>query len=182
MLNLLILLKLSTCNLLKNHIFEAISEMGNGLKFYTGLMVVYFAILCGMILMISIAFYIKAYGEMIEAGVAWETLQFLVPLFALGCMIGSVLLYQNKTYHIPTESPLSEKLNKYRTAFIIRLALLEAPLLLSAIALILTGQEVFTFISVILIANCLAIYPRKNQIAESLSLNQQEREQFFTTN
>ncbi len=176
------LTKFIICILMKNDIFEAAFEMGNESKFYTSLMVIYSAILMGMVFMISIAFYIRAYGQMIEEGAAWETLQFLVPLFAISCVMASFIIFKNRIFHIAENQDLTDKLKNYRTAFIMRLALLEAPMLFSSIAMILTGQEIFTLISLILIGVCVFIYPRKSQIADSLNLTQQEREQLFTTN
>jgi hypothetical protein len=80
-----------------------------------------------------------------EPGKMHDILKFLAPLAALSGFIGSTIIFKKQLDEINAalNSSLGQKLARYRTACIIRWALLEGPVILAVIGLLLTGNYYF---------------------------------------
>jgi hypothetical protein len=102
------------------------------------------------------------------------TLQFLVPLAIIACITGSQMLYNAKIYSIQKEMEMNKKTDIYRQAFVIKCALLEAPAILSLIALLLTGDKLFSLLAAGMIAYLIVQYPSKQKIIDTLPLTNTE--------
>lgn len=105
------------------------------------------------------------------------TFQYLVPLAIIACITASQMLYNAKLFTINKEMELIKKTDIYRQAFVVKCALLELPAILSLVALVLTGDHLFSLLAAGMIAYLIVQYPNKQKIIDALPLNKSEIEQ-----
>jgi len=102
-------------------------------------------------------------------------LQVIVLLFAVGGIAASIFLFRKKLSEINPEDELAKKLEKYRAALILRFALCEMPTLFAIIAYFITHNHSFLWITILLIANFISLYPSGSKIAGQLQLSSTEQ-------
>lgn len=111
----------------------------------------------------------------------YETLklifQYLVPLSIIACITASQMLYNAKLFTIEKEMDINKKTDIYKQAFVSKCALVELPAILSLIALILTGDHLFSLLAAGMIAYLIMQFPNKQKIIDTLPLNKSEIEQ-----
>ena len=141
----------------------------------------YKALLVGQLLFAAIAFVITRTKN---GGLAFDDPSisniFLIIAIALAivCVSSSYILFRKKISDINQQDDLSIKLQGYRAALILQLALAEAPTLLAIIFFMLTGSSYLLILVVALLLNFLNLYPSKNKLAQQLELNDQEQAMF----
>ncbi|MBN2814221.1 MAG: hypothetical protein JXQ80_09105 [Bacteroidales bacterium] len=89
--------------------------------------------------------------------------------------IASQLLFQSRLNLARKETTLTGKLAVYRSALIIRYALIEAPSLFTIIAALLTGNPLFLLLAGMIIVFFLALYPSAARMALHLGLEPEEK-------
>lgn len=87
------------------------------------------------------------------------------------------MLYNAKLFTIQKEMELDVKTQIFRKAFLIKCALLEAPAILSLLALLFTGDKLFSLLAAGMIAYLMAQYPNKQKVIDTLSLTSTELNQ-----
>jgi len=103
-------------------------------------------------------------------------MQYVVPVLALLCVIISNIIFRKKAKAFPASASLSEKMKSYRDGFIIFLALIEAPAILSLVAFFMTGKWVYMAFAGALFLYLFKYRPLKMQIASNLMLSMEETE------
>ncbi|MCX6316076.1 MAG: hypothetical protein NTW29_02205 [Bacteroidetes bacterium] len=100
-----------------------------------------------------------------------------VGVVAAACMLGARSYYK-KTMAMGegTLYLLSDKLNHYRAAFIIYMALCEGPAIFSVIILLLTGKFIVLIITALLLAMMWLKVPTRSRIIQELKLDWREKE------
>ncbi len=95
---------------------------------------------------------------------------------AIACsMIGLSFLIFSKMVNAASEkSALSDKLRGFQTAMIIRMALLEAPAILAAVAIFLTGSFYFLVVNAVTLVMFAMMIPRKDKVIALLRLSAPE--------
>jgi putative effector of murein hydrolase LrgA (UPF0299 family) len=76
---------------------------------------------------------------------------------------------------INPEEELDKKIEKYRSALILKMALCEVPTMFAIIAYFLTHNRSFLWIIILLISNFIYIYPSGNKIIQQLQLDSSEQ-------
>lgn len=138
------------------------------------LRILFFAILMGMVIPAAVGSYLVYTGEPVLNEALKEIFQFVIPLVAISCGLASQLVFKKMLFHLDASASLQQKMDTFRSAFILRCALLEAPVLLAVIALFLTGDVInLVVFSVILVVYCLH-YPSTDKIIDALPLNDEE--------
>ena len=87
----------------------------------------------------------------------------------------SFILFRKRLALINPEDELGKKLELYRAALILRMALCEMPVLFAIIIYFVTHDRSFLWMTIILIVNFLFIYPSKDKIINQLQLNSSEQ-------
>ena len=138
---------------------------------------IYWSILMGPVLF-GIIFYLLSRN--LEQGVylSGEMALAIIPIIAISCMFFGNFLFKKTISKIQNSMTLSEKLKNYRTAFIIRLSLVEGPAVVSTFIYYTTLNMIYLILAGLLILCMLSIAPKKEKIAVHLSLNREEKVKF----
>ena len=138
------------------------------------LQMVHFALGMGMTSFLVICFVLHGSG-------AWESMPELtnicitfVPIVLVGGIVIGNWLYNKRLEGINQAATVQQKLETYRTAFIIRLALHEGPTLLAIVAYLLTVNQWFLYMVLISLAGFVLLRPSADKIATALSLSDSE--------
>ena len=93
------------------------------------------------------------------------------------CLISAHINYNRRVYNMQQSTAvLQERLNQYRSALIIYLALTEGPAIFSIMGFLLTGDFRFLAITVILLVNMFIKRPSKSRFIEELQLDTKEQQ------
>jgi hypothetical protein len=138
--------------------------------------VLYFALLAGQLLFTLIVTLLVETG-ILSNGFQSVTLMFQVAVLVIAATTipASFLLFRKRLSDVSAEEALDKKLEKYRAALILRMALCEMPVLFAIIAYFVTNNRSFLWMTIVLIINFLFIYPSRNRIVEQLQLNSSEQ-------
>jgi hypothetical protein len=138
--------------------------------------ILYLALLAGQVLFALIVTVLVETG-MLSTGIKSLTpmLQVAIVVISVGAIPASFFLFRKRLSDIDPEEDLGKKLEKYRAALIIRMALCEFPAMFAIIAYYVTTNRSFLWMVIVLISNFLFIYPSNNKIIDSLQLNSSER-------
>jgi hypothetical protein len=141
------------------------------------------ALLVGMILFASIAVILLGTGSFVvpQPDELHSIFRFVAPLMAVACFFGSTLLFKKKidALNAKPQNNLGNKLRQYQAASILRWALLEAAVLTSIIALLLTGKYVYYgSIIFVLLVFFIMYAPTADKIPAQVQMSSQERQQF----
>jgi hypothetical protein len=101
--------------------------------------------------------------------------QIAVIVIAAGLIPASLFLFRKRLSEINPEEDLLKKLEKYRAALIIRMALCQMPTMFAIILYFITHSRSILWMIILLIINFLIIYPAKNKIINQLQLSSSEQ-------
>jgi hypothetical protein len=138
--------------------------------------ILYFAMLAGQVIFAVIVTTLVETG-ILSRGMNSVTvfMQVAVILFAAVAIPASLILFRKRLADIGPEEDLAKKLEKYRAALIIRMALCEFPALFAIIAYFVTTNRSFLWIILLLIGNFLLIYPARDKLIQQLQLDSSEQ-------
>jgi hypothetical protein len=138
--------------------------------------ILYLALLIGQI-MFSLIVTVLVETGVISYGMNSLTsvMQVAIIVMAAVAIPASFFLFRKRLSEIDPEEGLEKKLEKYRAALIIRMALCEFPAMFAIIAYFVTTNRSFLWMVILLIGNFLLIYPSNNKIVNSLQLNSSEQ-------
>jgi len=138
--------------------------------------ILYFALLIGQLIFALIV------TVLVETGILGTGNHELGPVMQVAIIViaattvpAAFYLFRKRLADINPEEELGKKLELYRAALIIRMALCEMPVLFAIIVYFITHDRSFLWITIILVANFLFIYPSKNKIISQLQLNSSEQ-------
>lgn len=151
--------------------------MNNFNKYLLSLKILHIALTFGLLLFWAITAFGKIFSLQMDNETLKITFHFLVPLAIIACITGSQMIYNAKIYSIQKEMELSLKTDLYRQAFILKCALLEAPAILSLVAFLLTGDQLFSLLAAGMITYLIVQYPNKQKIIDTLPLTNSELDQ-----
>ena len=142
-------------------------------EYFKGLNLIFLAMMVGQILFAGIAYFISL--DKTDENDLYSIMIMVVPMVAISGFIGGRFLFQQQMQGISKNAALVEKMDKYRTASIIRFALMEGPAFLAIIGLIMTGQMVFLGIAALIIAFFYTLRPTRDKAIKELGLNMTEQ-------
>ena len=102
---------------------------------------------------------------------------YMVPLVAAAGYFLSKSLYQKQIQKIDGNNGLSNKLNRYQTASIIKFALLEVPAILALVAYYYNGNAIHLVIALCLIAYLISQRPTQKRFQNDMPLTLEEQQQ-----
>ncbi len=96
----------------------------------------------------------------------------VLAIVATICVLAGNKIFKQKTESLKNQQrPLTERFSEYRTASIIRWALLEGPCLFGIICLMLTANYYFLIVISILLLLFISTAPKKNKVCSDLGIN-----------
>ena len=149
-------------------------------NFFKPLRIVYIALLAGQVFfLVIITALVEAGGVRLQIDLFGQLLKVIIGVIALGSVIAGAFLYRKKLGEIDPADSNSQRLEKYRAAFISRLALCEFPVLFSIILYFMTSDRFFLLSSLILIVYFIFLRPDREKIFEQLQISSIERTDKF---
>lgn len=138
---------------------------------------IYMAILFGPIACGTI-FYLLS--QNLEQGfyLSGEITLIVIPIIAISGILFGNHLFKKMIAEIPKDTSLNQKMNKFRSAFIIKLSLIEGPALASTFIYYTTLNLSYLVITGALILYMTLLAPKNEKIATSLDLSNKERARF----
>ena len=143
--------------------------------YFKAILVVHIAFIIGLVFfgLISFLLQLKGFGSIgQEINTAFI---YLVPIIAIGGIIGSKLIFKRKLNDCSNKSNLYEKLTEYRSALIIKFAIIEGATFISIISYLLTGDLILLAIAGLLIIVFLTYRPTKEKLFFDLELSHSEK-------
>lgn len=134
------------------------------------------ALIIGQLFFLAIAIYlvIKTGAGFGEANLG-EVFIFVIPIFAATSIGASYFVFKGKLSKLKESPSLEQKLLEYRSAQIIRWALLEGPSFLTIIIFLLTGQYFFVGIVAVIILFFIPTFPSIARLKQDLELTWEEK-------
>lgn len=138
---------------------------------------VYKAILMGPIVFSAILYFLNRNLEQV-LNTSEETALMIIPIIALSCILFGDFIFKKNIHELRKTTSLDEKLNKYSTAFTIRLALVKIPALACAFIYNTSLNLSYLIIVGALVLYMVTLAPKKEKIAEHLHLKGEEKIRF----
>lgn len=138
------------------------------------LKIIYTAFLSSQILFIVAVFVAREdpYFSLQDEG---NVYLYIAPFLAVAGFLGGRTIFQNQLADIAGKSTLKDKMAAYSSAFLVRVAFMEAPTLFAAIAFFLTGNLACLSVSGLMILYFLTLSPSRAKVEEDLELSFQEK-------
>lgn len=144
-------------------------------EFFRAIIVVYYGLLIGQVIFGLLTVYLINYIQISpEGNDLKDVFLYIVPFFVVGGVIASYLVFNNRLKAIDPGCGLTLKLTEYRSALIVRYALLEGPSLFCIVTYLVTGYIVFILLAAFIIFIFLTIKPSRERAIRDLKPNADE--------
>jgi hypothetical protein len=141
-------------------------------EYFRILNILYFALFAGQVLFGVVILGFSLSGETIQEGLEFrDVFTIIVPLFFVGGIYGSHMLFKNKLIVAKNKSSLFEKMADYRSALIARWALLEFPSFFSMVVCFWTGDLFFLVMAALILVYFISIRPSIEKTEIDLELD-----------
>lgn len=145
--------------------------------FFKSVQIIHLALITGVIILGIFAYSFHYIGIEMEGGKDLNfDLIYVVPVFAIAGIIASNLVFKQKLKECIARPNLKEKLNCYRSALIIKFALIEGSSFFALVAFLLTGDLLYLGFAAILVVVFITYIPSKEKSIVDLELNQTEKQ------
>jgi len=145
-------------------------------EYFRELQVIYYALIAGQVIFGIVAHCLNQYGSFNSDVQIVGNIFYIVPLFVFGGSYVSNMVFRKMMSATKSIGILTEKMNAYRSALIVRYSLLEGPSFFSIIAYYLTGHLLFLALSGLIIVFFLTIIPTTERAATDLELNLNDKQ------
>ncbi|MDY0102567.1 MAG: hypothetical protein RBS07_06475 [Lentimicrobium sp.] len=137
-------------------------------EFQKSLAIVFFALLAGQVIFALVSLGLVSQG-MIPAEPQLRNIGLIViPFLVFFGFMGSRLIGSRMLMKARMALDTEDKFNQYRSAFILRLALLETPGFFAIVAFMLTGERIFLGFLSILLFYFVTLFPSESKIIAEL--------------
>ena len=141
-------------------------------EYFKTMLIIWIALIGGQVLFGIITFYLNNNGSYDpQEKDLKDIFIYLVPVFAVYGVIAGSIIFKKRLNSSKKKTGLLEKLNDYRAALIIRYALLEGTTFFSLVSYLMTGDLLFLYISILIIATFIIIKPSTKNVINDLELN-----------
>ena len=141
--------------------------------------IIYYALLTGQLLFFAVAFWFSQTENFTANKKLDEIFQIIVPVFGLAIMIFSRFLYNKNISGVDENADAITKLNKYKYFKIIQWAMIESATFLSLIALMFTGNHLYSAVFIFLIGYFILVKPSKENFASEMKLKSSDANQLL---
>lgn len=138
--------------------------------------ILHIALFSGQIILAGIMLFLKG-NYVIHTSATDGVFLYLVPGMAVLALFMGKRVYDNRIDTIEASAPLQEKLDNYRGALIVNLALVEGASLLGIMSYYITGNLLYILIAFALILYFFYLKPTTTAVKRDAKLTQMELEQ-----
>jgi len=150
-------------------------------EYFKSIKIVHIALVTGVVFFTLISVFLQIEGFGTVGPEIDKVLLFVVPIFALIGIFASNFVFKKKLNEIRKKSNLKEKMEEYRSALIIKLALIEGPSFFAVVAFLLTGNYIYLGLTIILIIVFLIYTPNKTKFINELELTKKESDLIYNS-
>jgi hypothetical protein len=144
-------------------------------EFFRALLIIFLGLITGQILFGLVCLFLNQMEDWQPvAAELKQVFMYVVPVFIIGGYLGGKMLFKRSMKAAQNKAALSEKLAEYRSASIVRYALLEGPSMLALISYLITGELSFLVMAAFIIAIFLTIIPTPQKAISDLELDGNE--------
>lgn len=154
----------------------AINIPRNPSEFMKSISILHIALFAGQFMLAGIIFYLKGSYDL-KLSSANNILFFIVPGIAIAGLYFGSKIYQQRNKKIPSESTLMDKLEVYRGAYILKLAMVEGPSILAIMAYYVTGNLLYLLIALFLMLYFFFLKPTLSTIENDVNFSSNEKDQ-----
>jgi hypothetical protein len=141
-------------------------------EYFKTMQTIYFAFIAVQVFFCVVLLFLYLIGKYdSESKSLRDIFIFIVPLFVVGGIFGSNALFSSMLKASKSMQALTDKMNGYRYALILRYAFLEGPSLFAIVVYFLTGDLLFLAMSALIILIFLTIKPTPDRAVKDLELN-----------
>lgn len=149
-------------------------------EFFRSIQIIHFALMSGVIMLGIFSFYFHYSGLEMEDGKELNSgLIYVVPVFAIAGIVASNLVFKQKLNDCRAKSILKDKMTNYRSALIIKFALIEGCSFFALIAYLLTGNLIYLGFAGLLLIVLITYWPSKEKTIIDLELTHSEQQQIY---
>jgi DMSO reductase anchor subunit len=148
----------------------------NKRSFLKTLNLIHTILLIGMLLFAGVVYFLDSENN--SASEEGSQFLYLVPLMAIVAFFLSQFLFKKIKDQITKSAVLLAKITNLQTAYIVRFALIEAPVLFALIAFMLSGNIIHLLIAGLLIVYFFSLKPTSDKITTELNLTPEEEQVF----
>ncbi|MFV0269197.1 MAG: hypothetical protein ACK5HT_18895 [Draconibacterium sp.] len=140
--------------------------------YFKSLKIIHFALTLGVLFFTIISTVLMKIGfESLAIDEMNKAFLFAIPFFALAGIFGSNFLFNSRLKVCKRQANLRNKLDEYRSALVIKFALIEGPSFLTVIAYLLSGNFLFLGLILVLLAIMISYRPTKEKAINDLELD-----------
>jgi len=151
--------------------------MNNQQKHLQTLQTIHIAMLMGQVMLALALFFLRNEIIVDEQNTEFaSTFKLVVPVIALGGLLGGFFVFKMLVSKARGAGDVFAKLAMYRSAFLVRAALLEGSALLAIVAFYLTKDLLFMGVAIVLIFIFAFLRPTASGVIQDLELSGEERE------
>lgn len=148
-------------------------------QYLRSLNIIYLALFAGQIMFLLVAFYLTSTQVFGDAGdVLTEVYMIAVPLIIAGGLASSFFVTKMLLGSVKQLTTLKEKLERYRSAMIVKYALLEGPAFFAIVCYLITAHYLFAALAGLMMVVFLVNKPSAEKIAAELEFTREELKQF----
>jgi hypothetical protein len=145
--------------------------------YFKSLQTKYFALIAGQVFFGAVLIFVNLIVHLdYKLPHFGDTLIKVVPVFAIGVLVGSHYLLRSLLKAAKAKANLLEKMEVYRSALIVKYSLLGGPSLLSLIAYFLSGDVFFIGLTGVIIVILLTMRPTIKRAVRDLDLNLSDKQ------
>ncbi len=138
--------------------------------------IIFFALLTGQIIFLFIAVFLVQSGNVLPNEDLYLILLVVDLIIIAPAIVAGPMLYRSFISRVKPKMSLSEKFNLYKQGTIIKLSLVEAPVIFSIVAYMLTGALLFLIIAIGVLVLFFLHKPTIEKFAEDFNISLSELE------
>jgi hypothetical protein len=140
-------------------------------EYFKSLQIIFLALLAGQVIFAAVAYWLRS-GQFVSVTEQLGSgFIFIVPAFIAGGLAAGWLIFKSRIRAAAEKTSLMEKMSDYRAVLIIRFAFLEGPTMLAVVAYLITGNQWFLGMAVIVMLVFLFLRPSRTRAVKDLQLN-----------
>ncbi|MBK8503171.1 MAG: hypothetical protein IPL46_13710 [Saprospiraceae bacterium] len=151
---------------------ESISQTAGA--YFKSLKVLHSALLGGIVFFAVVSIALQQDGAESVGGLVDMLMPFFIPVLSVAGIVGGDFVFKSRLQRIAGLDSLKDKMDGYRSALIIKFALIEGPALLTIIAFIQTGRYLYLGIALLLLMVFVYYSPKKSKLISDLQLTKND--------
>ena len=154
---------------------KTMSQPQTSKEYFSSLSIIHTALLMAQVVAMVVAFFLNSNNAITKTEGLDSVFQFIVPLIVIAGILGSNFVSKSQLKSIKQRAGLKEKLDGYRTTLLVKLALLEMPVLFAIVCFLLTGSYFILSLAGLIIVIFFINRPSKESLTLDLELSASDK-------